>query len=202
MANSPKDKKPENSPSGVDENSYALNIELHTIEDMGATPQYIKALERERMARELDAKRPRFVKSEKSSTDQPSEMVAVLNSAVAQISKPANQIPAEKCAIGTIYKGRIFMNDAVQHLGWNEETSLSFTFNIKDGITIISSNQSTSKSRNLDNRNRCIIPPTARNLLELNDGSNVLIFTSRTPIDHVRIIPIYQVIEALAEREN
>ena len=79
MANLPEPINLENSPSGVDENSDAINLELHTIEDMGATPQYIKALERERLAREFDALCPRFIKAEKSSADQRAALTSDLN---------------------------------------------------------------------------------------------------------------------------
>ena len=180
----------------------AHDLDLDTLLDVSASSTYIKALERQRVIEELDAKRPRFKKEAVGEEVEKSPFIGVINSAISNGTFPKRTFQAEQVSLATIYKGRVSLKDACQTFGWDATTRLTFSFSSNDGITITKAGESEKKSGKLDSQKRCILPAPTRHLFELCDGDNLLIFTTSAPIEHVRLIPISLVLDALSEKES
>ena len=111
-------------------NSYASGADSRTVEDISASPNFIKALERRRLIEELDGKRPRFATDEKTAKSEPSELIGVLNGAIAQRSFPKQKIEADQIALAKVHAGRVSLIDASKSFNLSKDTNLSFTLTL------------------------------------------------------------------------
>jgi len=177
-----------------------ISADVVTVDDMSTPSTYARKLITERALQEREDIRPRILNRVEAAAQQ-TDMPAVLAGVIPMPPHTRSVTKPDATTFAVIDKGRVALRDAVRLFGWNTSTALSFTVT-GSTITVTACVAEAEEGTVLDKQQRCGVPMHVRMRTELKDGEIVLVRTSRTPVEHVRINAENYLHDALTMKEQ